>query len=202
MVIGTRFNKRGFSLFELMLVIAIIGILLAMILPQAQRAQYEAKASIVRQNASEAGSYLVAWAQKQAHAMPDKNALTIENFLIGNAQNINLDPLKLGPVNHYTGNSAFDGVESLIHKDTPIRNPFNQVSIFDRLNDDRNIPGKQPGLLFLIAEPVEKKDPAGNSSKNLYFIYTGTDDKWYGSIDTSSEEGIRRGIFVARFSTL
>lgn len=200
MITGKNFNDRGFSLFELMLVISIIGLMLAVIIPQAQRAQYEAKISLVRQNASETGSYVVAWAQKQAQALPQKYPFTIENFILGNAQDVNVDSSNYGPINHYTGNKAFDGVESLIHPDSPIRNPFNQVSIFDRLNDDTEIPGKQPGLLFLIAEPMGTK-VANDSVNNLYLIYTGTDGKWYGSINASTEGGIRRGIFVARFSS-
>ncbi|MDY0222314.1 MAG: type II secretion system protein [Desulfobacterium sp.] len=200
-VIGTRFRARGFSLFELMLVISIIGLMLAVIIPQGQRAQFEAKAGIVRQNASEAGSYVVAWAQKQAQSLPQKYPLTIESFIMGNAQDADVDASKYGPINHYTGNQAFDGVKSLVHPDAPIRNPFNQVSIFDRLNDDTKIPGRQPGLLFLIAEPMGK-EAANHSSNNLYFIYTGTDGRWYGSIDAATEAGIRRGIFVARFSNL
>ncbi|WP_300459683.1 type II secretion system protein [Desulfobacula sp.] len=199
MRIRTRLSARGFTLFELMLVISIIGLMLAVIIPQAQRAQYEAKISLVRQNASEAGSYVVAWAQKKAKAQ--KYSLAIENFLLGNAQDDSVDASNYGLINHYTGNKAFDGVEGLIHPDAPIRNPFNQVSIFDRLNNDTEIPGQQPGLLFLIAAPL-KNAVVNRSYNNLYFIYTGTDTKWYGAINATSEGGIRRGIFVARFSNL
>jgi len=202
MVRKTRFTTRGFTLFELMLVISIIGLMLAVIIPQGQRAQYEAKISLVRQNASEAGSYVVAWAQKQAHALSSNQAAPIEKFLTGTLKDAVFSTSQQGPMNHYTGNPSFDGVESLIHPDAPIRNPFNQVSIFDRLNDDSEIPGKQPGLLYLISTPLGGKIQDNDSTNNLYFIYTGTDGKWYGSIDARSVEGIRRGIFVARFSNL
>ena len=202
MLTGSRVSARGFSLFELMLVISIIGLMLAVIIPQGQRAQYEAKVSIVRQNASEAGNYVVAWAQRQAKAMPGEYSRPIEYFIMGNTNNINGDTSNNGLINHYTGNNTFDGVETLIHPDAPIRNPFNQGSIFDRLNDDTEIPGKQAGLLFLIAAPLGGNPVENKSYKNLYFIYTGTNSEWHGSIDPSTEQGIRRGIFVARFSNL
>ena len=202
MVTGTRFTARGFTLFELMLVISIIGLMLAVIIPQGQRVQYEAKISLVRQNASEVGGYLVAWAQKQAHAQSNNSGVTIENFLTGSANDLGPNNLQSGPINHYTGHASFDGVERLICSDAPIRNPFNKVSIFDRLNDDTEIPGKQPGLLFLIATPMGEKIQDNDSINNLYFIYTGADSKWYGSINAASVSGIRRGIFVARFSNL
>jgi hypothetical protein len=183
-------------------VISFIGVMLAVIIPQGQRAQYEAKISLVRQNASEAGSYVVAWAQKQAKALPNDQSISIENFLTGTSSDLVSRNLESSLINHYTGNPSFYGVKSLIHQDAPIRNPFNQISIFDRLNDDSQIPGKQPGLLFLISTPMGAKIQYNDSMNNLYFIYTGTDSKWYGSKDAISETGIRRGIFVARFSNL
>jgi len=197
-----KIEHSGFTLFELMLVIAIIGIMLAVILPHAQRAQFEAKTSLVRQNASEAGSHVVQWAQKRAQALHAKSNLAVANFIMGSGIDQKSDLPNTGTIlaGHYTGHQNFDGVESLIHPDSPIRNPFNQVSIFDRLNDDSQIPGGQPGLLYLASADDEGKAEATKSFKNLYFLFTGMNHSWYGSINTKDINGIRRGIFVARFS--
>jgi prepilin-type N-terminal cleavage/methylation domain-containing protein len=189
----------GFTLFELMLVISIIGIMLAVMIPSAQRARYEAKTSLVRQNASEAGSYVVQWAQNKAHALHEKNSLSLVDFIMGTNIQTKVKTSNTGTmlVEHYTGNSVFDGVENLINPNTPILNPFNQVSIFDRLNDDSKVPGGQPGLLYLAAAGDDGKTVG---ARNLYFIFTGTNNSWYGSINTKNLNGIRHGIFVSRFS--
>ena len=195
-------KRSGFTLVELLLVISIIGIMLAVIIPRAQRAQFEAKASMVRQNASEAGSYVVQWAQTEAHSLHDKSCLTIADFIMGTGDEEKTAILKNRATlaGHYTGNEVFDGVENFINPDFPIKNPFNQVSIFDRVNDSEKNPGEQPGLLFLASAVDYSKKTAKSAFNNLYFIFTGMNNSWYGSIDSKDLDGISRGIFVARFS--
>jgi prepilin-type N-terminal cleavage/methylation domain-containing protein len=209
MVTGTRFSARGFTLIEFMLVIVIIGLMLSVFIPQCQRSRYEAKIGLVRQNASEAGSYVVAWAQKQAMTVPNGTGISFEDFLTGSVNHRGYSFSQSALVNHYTGHTSFDGVEKFIRpdvpirnpfcSDAPIRNPFNHISIFDRLNDDTEVPGKQPGLLFLISNPTGGEILEKDSINELYFIYTGMASQWYGSIDATSVPGIRRGIFVTKF---
>ena len=55
-------NKQdGFSLIEILLVIAIMGILAMAIIPRAQRAKTDARYSLVRQAALEIGKWGVEW---------------------------------------------------------------------------------------------------------------------------------------------
>lgn len=61
-------EQRGFTLIELLLVVVIIGLMLAVIVPRAWRANIDAKYGLVRQNASELASFGNLWAEQQIEA--------------------------------------------------------------------------------------------------------------------------------------
>lgn len=68
-------NNKGFTLIELLLVVGIIGVLLAVIIPKAIRANTNAKYGIVEKNAAELKSYAVQWAEKSLRAQDEENSV-------------------------------------------------------------------------------------------------------------------------------
>lgn len=57
-------NSKAFTLIELLLVVVIIGLMLAVIVPRAWRANIDAKYGLVRKNCSELASWAHEWAEK------------------------------------------------------------------------------------------------------------------------------------------
>jgi hypothetical protein len=144
------------------------------------------------------------WAQNMATAQDRDSNFTVYDYLMGNATDPDATTANTkfpGLTGHYTGNDAFDCIEKMVTKTQSISNPFNAVSIFDRLNDDKYVPGHQPGLLYLAAAPdPPSPKKAGGGLYNFYFVFTNTDNGWYGLSDANDPNDIRRGIFVARLS--
>lgn len=67
-----RFNsKKGFTLIEILLVVTIMGIMLAIIVPRAWRANTDAKYGVLRQHATEISSFSVQWAEDQLRSQDD-----------------------------------------------------------------------------------------------------------------------------------
>lgn len=67
-------NNKGFTLIELLLVVGIIGVLLAVIIPKAIRANINAKYGIVEKNGAELKGYAVQWAEKSIRAQDETNS--------------------------------------------------------------------------------------------------------------------------------
>jgi len=68
-------NSKGFTLIELLLVVGIIGVLLAIIIPKAIRANINAKYGIVEKNCAELKSYSVQWAEKSIRAQDEQTSI-------------------------------------------------------------------------------------------------------------------------------
>jgi prepilin-type N-terminal cleavage/methylation domain-containing protein len=75
-------NERGFTLIELLLVVVIIGLMLAVIVPRAWRANVDAKYGLVRQNCSELASFAQQWAEGQILAQNESaSTATVSRYL-------------------------------------------------------------------------------------------------------------------------
>ncbi len=209
---GRPTGDRGFTLIELLLVVIVIGMLLAVILPRAMVAEREAKFAIVRQHATEIGSYTVQWAQGAAWAKNQTASQTIRDILTRpvqeeEARQAGFSSLPL--VDRYSGDPHFrDQVGRLIPGGFTPANPFNGQSYFSPANDARDAEGRiitpaaEPGLLYLVSVPSTETNDWGEPLHHaFYFIFTGQPENknapplWYNNQGTEPAAA-ERGIFV------
>ena len=66
-------KNEGFTLIELLLVVVVIGLMLAVIVPRAWRANIDAKYGLVRQAASELAAFGHEWTEQMITAAPDNS---------------------------------------------------------------------------------------------------------------------------------
>jgi len=221
-----KFSTRGFTILEFLLVITIFGLVLAVVLPRALRATYEAKFGMVRQYGSEIASYMTQWAENQVQAQRELSPYTIKDYFMENIDRGTAGFRSPALIDKYTGNDAFNGVQMLVPPEKIQKNPFNGVSYFNEANDDPEyVPSPKTGLLYFVSGV----DPTVHNQyfRNFYLIFTGTGrsgqwlpwvterDKqgervvrkerdidtranWYGLMDNQDPDAIRHGIFVAR----
>lgn len=210
-------NSKGFTLLELTLVIIIIGILLAVIVPRALRANVDAKYAIVRQSASELASWGMEWAQRNLDSQDSTATCNMNNYVatlagyVGDGNNTNwltLNNTISNPLNTNgqcrTGTDPVTySVSDIVDEDNQPRNPFNGLSYFN-ISGGNNGSELQAGLLYLAVHP---EIDAGNTINHYYFIYTGTDSQntsqWHAGMGQglnpfANIAGLRNGIFVAR----
>ncbi len=212
-----KFRDRGFTLLEFLLVMALIGMLLALLLPRFQRATDGARFAEVRQKATEIASFINEWTSLQVQAQLSDTSLTAKDFLSEEIYLTNNNFRSRPLLNHYTGNDNFNGVEGLISPDDLPRNPFNQASYFNRVNDfvrDSPEPGRRlnpgpspnPGLIYLTSFREIQSRSSRRKFRFFYLIFTGISAGskkrsgiWYGAMDDKIVAGIRKGVLVNRY---
>lgn len=194
------FNKtKGFTLIELLLVIVIIGLMLAVIVPRAWRANIDTKYGLVRMNCSELASFGMEWAEKSLLAQDEVPPLgtfspTLDDYiatLIGQpaggtagakwvadtSANINWNNSSttyLTPTGRTVGGTSKapeDCVEQIVPPDKIPRNPFNGVSVFEQPNFPQLTP-----ITGAIACGGVNETPISAGWHYYAFVFQGTDN--------------------------
>jgi len=190
-------KEKGFTLIELLLVVVIIGLMLAIIVPRAWRANIDSKYGLVRQNCSELASWGQLWAEDQMEASVEYNSTcAIYNYLRSLcSSSTGATPLSMWVANttannwrlpltpqitisgRVTGTGAIGPVESKVEDMIPPekipRNPFNGASVFSSANyPSTAIP--IPGAIACGMAIDPSRLPA-DSWAYFAFVFQGTD---------------------------
>jgi len=211
-----------------LLVVVIIGLMLAVIVPRAWRANIDTKYGLVRQNCAELASFGQEWAETQINAQPDTvdcpmiaylmtlagsaaGASVAQTWIANTANNWTgaLWPAKgLAPVTP-GGWGGYDSrptapecvVANTIPPEKLPRNPFNGATYFV----SANLPSGTTVIPGAIACAVHNE--TGTSWHYYAFLYQGTDSttggtavntSYYAGQDPTSVAGLRNGVFFAR----
>jgi prepilin-type N-terminal cleavage/methylation domain-containing protein len=198
-------NKtRGFTIVEVLIVIIIIGVILAIVVPRAYRANIDAKYNLVRQAASELANWGNEWAERTLEAQDSSSTCnlnhhvaTLAGVFTGDAGSGNWvfvnDNTAGGCRGGATGDPIQSSVSAIMPQEKQPRNPFTGASYFSTSNDGSNL---QEGLLYL----GQNND---GTYLHYYFVFTGTDstgtdDFYAGMGDGSTLTDLRNGVFFAR----
>jgi len=209
-------NKRkGFTLIEILLVVVIIGIMLAVIVPRAWRANIDTKYGLVRQNCSELSSFAMEWAENQIEGADPATTATLNNYLASLTAPAAASWVGAGAAtsSNWNNNNATrvditgrvpvkpeTSVFGITPPDKQPRNPFNGASVFNASND------ASAGGGTIIAGAIRcgtAADATGGGGWNYYaFVFLGTDSQlitdFHAAQDAGTLEGLRNGVFLAR----
>jgi prepilin-type N-terminal cleavage/methylation domain-containing protein len=218
-------NKKGFTLIEILLVVVIIGIMLAVIVPRAWRANVDAKYGLVRQNATELVSFAHKWAEQGIQASPPGSLSDVADYFdtlcfpnnarvwVGNngVNNWNSNGANAAIAHRGGYNVALvpeSSVQDLVAPEKIPLNPFNGTSVFANTNDPVLQGGAIPGAI------AGGLDYTGGNWHYYALIFLGTESDYSGTIGNPSAfnfhggmawgslEGLRNGIFMAQATAM
>ena len=199
-------KQKGFTLIEILLVVVIIGIMLAVIVPRAWRANIDTKYGLVRQNCSELASFAMEWAENQIEGADSTSTATIDDYLTSLVAPAAASWIGATGVSNWNDNAGVVNItsrvptapETSVFKITPPdkqpRNPFNGASVFNTSND---------GNTGVIAGAIRCGFVAESAQWNYYaFVFLGTDSgsitDFHAAQTATTLDGLRNGVFLAR----
>ncbi len=191
-----RAGEKGFTLIELLLVMVIMGIMLAVIVPRAWRANVDAKYTLVRQNCTELASFAGSWAEQSLLAQDADCDCPMINYYISLAGE-NDAPLSdhcgcwlphpkgnwtqgvsITPEGRKVNNTAAapeNTVDEIIDPSKLPRNPFNGASVFVKANNpsaNTGVGKVVPGAICCVGFP----EVTGASDFTTFaLLFQGTD---------------------------
>ena len=202
-------QNKGFTLIEILLVVVIIGLMLAVIVPRAWRANVDTKYSLVRQNCNELASFGMEWVERQTQAQPEDKGTTQLDYLNSLSNNY-VARAALNWVSHPAKTVAIATPRSIVPEAVVMdivppekhpRNPFNGTSVFVLANDP--IASGQ-----VVAGAIGCGRVVESSGYTYFaFVWQGTDSgsnvfgnpgTWHAGQTTGTLEGLRNGVFFAR----
>ncbi len=210
-------EQRGFTLIEMLLVMVIMGIMLAVIVPRAWRANVDAKYTLCRQNCTELAKYAQEWCESMLQAQGEDDTATLVDYYQSLKRNVAINKAYAAPIalTGYTDNWNDNKgqlkvknrslvpetcVQHLVPKDKKIRNPFNGADIFAKPNDFYSAKKAISGAIAFTG--------GKDGSYNYYsLLFQGTDndsatlsnnDSFHAGMGPNGIGAIRNGIFVAR----
>ena len=192
-------KEKGFTLIEILLVVVIIGIMLAVIVPRAWRANIDSKYGLVRQNCSELASFGMEWAENQLLAQEEYTSeAVLDDYICTLTENAASSAQTPGEIwvgntagnsnwNRRAGNTVIPGrwmpgssaatapeacVEDVVPPEKIPRNPFNNVSVFAAAND----PGQTLSVITGAVACGGLEESANPDRWRYYaFLFQGTD---------------------------
>lgn len=221
-------QRNGFTLIEILLVVTIIGLMLAVIVPRAWRANVDTKYGLVRQNCTELASFGMQWAEKQLGVQEEfTSSAGIDTYLSslsGTAANIwpNSTWVALQEASNWNKSAATrilvpgraihnnadtipnSSVEDMVAPEKIPRNPFNSASVFLLPNDPASLGSPSTGAIA-CGGVAENGD---DGTWHYYaFVFAGTDSttinlnaatSFHAGMDAQTSPGLRNGTFFAR----
>lgn len=215
-------DERGFTLIEMLLVMVIMGIMLAVIVPRAWRANVDSKYTLCRQNCTELAKYTQEWCESMLLAQSETSTSALPNYYLSLKRNQAIGtpyavPVAWGLNSNWNDNNVQFGVagrvglpetnvQSVMPQDKRMRNPFNGADVFADQNNFYNGSGGAAAVTGAIAYTGGLDGTYGYYS----LIFQGTDNTLGGSGALSNNDAyhagmgpngigaVRNGIFVAR----